>query len=148
MELRDWIASALIRIVHCMEKDWPNTISVASGIEVELCKIAMIEPTNSEEFLRFLLLSSEQFPEKLFAAGLPSHLKERISELLAQRLELARTKGRLVATGKLEQAAHCYHLQMGVENEIHNALEGHKMVVTCDCVTDAIQRLGWIAKAS
>ena len=147
MELNDHIANSLIRMVHSVAKDWPCVIRVELGIEDELRKTAMMEPTNSDEFLRFLLLSCQQFPERLFAAALPSHLQEPISELLERRFELGRRKEELVASEEFEQAANCSHMQQGLANEINHQLAGQNLVVTIDCVTDAIERLGWPAKA-
>jgi hypothetical protein len=48
-----------------------------------------------------------------------------------------------IEPGIFEQAANCSHTQQGLANEIKNQLAGQNLVVTIDCVTDAIERLGW-----
>ena len=63
MELTNHIANALIRMVGSMAKEWPSIVSIEPGLEEKLRQAAMSAPTNSEEFLRFLLLSCQPFPE-------------------------------------------------------------------------------------
>ena len=68
MALTDSIGNTLIQFVHSMPKDWPGIFSAQPGIEEELRQTALIEPTNSADFLRFLLSSRQQFLEQLFIA--------------------------------------------------------------------------------
>lgn len=145
MELTNPIANALIRMVDSMAKEWPSIVSIEPGLEEKLRQAAMSAPTNSEEFLRFLLLSCQPFPEKLFAAALPAHLRERVSPLLELRLELRKTKEELVASGRIEQAAECCELQDRLTNEIKSQLAEQFVVVTTGCVMNTIEQLGWPA---
>ena len=104
----------------------------------------MIEPTNSVEFLRFLL-SSQQFPEKLFIATLPVHLRASIADLLERRSEFRNRKEELVKAGNYAQAAKCRDNQRHLTDEIENQLADQHLVISIGCVADAIERLGWPA---
>ncbi len=146
MELADSIANSLIRTVHSLAKNWPGVIAVADGIEVELRQTAMMEPTNSVEFLRFLLSSRQSIPENLLTATLPAHLRVSVTELLERRYELRIRKEELVAAGSIEQAADCRDRQQKLTDEISSQLAGQKLAVTIGCVTEAIEHLGWPPK--
>ncbi|MFY7877191.1 MAG: hypothetical protein ACOVQM_17180 [Pirellula sp.] len=73
-------------------------------------------------------------------------MQEPISELLERRFELGRRKEELVASEEFEQAASFSHMQQELANEINLQLAGQNLVVTIDCVTDTLERLGWPAK--
>lgn len=143
MTLADSIGNSLIRIVHSMPKGWPNFFSVQPGIEDELRQIAMIEPTHSVDFLRFLLSSRHQFSEQLFIATLPLHLRPSIAGLLESRCGFRNRKEELVKAGNYEQAAEYRDNERKLTDEIENQLADQQLIITIGCVTDAIERLGW-----
>ena len=126
-----------------MPKDWPGIFSVQPGIEDDLRQTAMIEPTNSVDFLRFLLSSRQQFSEQLFIATLPVHLRPSVADLLKRRSGFRNRKEELVTARNYEQAAKCLGNQRNLTDEIENQLADQQLVITIGCVTDAIERLGW-----
>lgn len=143
MTLADSIGNSLIRIVHSLPKDWPNVFSVQPGIEDELRQAAVIEPIHSVDFLRFLLSSRHEFPEQLFIATLPVHLRPSITRLLERRSGFRNRKEELVTAGNFEQAAECRDSERNLTDEIESQLAGQHRVITIGCVWDAMERLGW-----
>ena len=143
MALTDSIGNTLIQFVHSMPKDWPGIFSAQPGIEEELRQTALIEPTNSSDFLRSLLSSRQQFREQLFIATLPVRLQPSIADLLERRSEFRNRKEELVTAGNHEQAAECLDNQRDLTDEIENQVADQQLVITIGSVTDAIERLGW-----
>lgn len=143
MALNDTIANSLIGAIYSMPRDWQRSISFQSGIEAELRKLSLIAPTNSVEFLRFLLTFRQRFREALLLSALPEHLCAPIGDLIERRSAIRDRKEKLVNERNYEQAANCLEIQKALTDELNRKLVGQTLFITVGNVTDAIRRIGW-----
>jgi len=143
MALTDTIANSLIGIIYSMPKDWQRSIRVQPGIEDEIRQLAVIAPTNSEDFLRFLLTSRQRLREALLASALPENLCKPVVDLLERRSAIREKKEKLVRERNLEQAEKCLGMQETLTQEINHSLAGSTFDISITNVTDAISRIGW-----
>ena len=143
LALNDTIEHALIATICSIPRDWQQFVSVDPGIEDDLRRLSITAPTNSVEFLRFLLSSRQQFREALLVSTLPEHLSAPIEELLDRRSAIRLKKEELVDERKFEDAAKCLERQKALTAELNNKLATQTLFVTIGNVTDAISRIGW-----
>lgn len=143
MELNDGIAKSLIRVVNLLLKDWDGAVELQPGIEDKLRQVALKEPTNSPEFLTFILKSRGRLGEAIFSSALPDHLRLTVQGLLDRQSEFRARKEGLVRSKDFEEAARCRDMQWKMKDAIQEQLAGQTLVVTIEHVEDAIDRIGW-----
>ena len=143
LALNDTIAHSLIGTICSIPREWQHCISLESGIEDELRQLSMTAPTNSVEFLRFLLASRQRLREAILISTLPEDLTAQIADLVARRSEMRSRKEVLVNERKFDEAARCLALQKSLTDELNNKLAGQALFVTIGNVTDAISQIGW-----
>ena len=126
-----------------MPKEWQPFIKFQSDIEAELRELAMTTPTNSVEFLRFLLAFRHRFREALLVSTLPEQSREPIVNLIERRSAIRDRKEKSVNEQDYEQAANFLKIQKSLTNELNDELAGQDLFITIANVTDAIGRIGW-----
>ncbi len=126
-----------------MPEEWQRRIDIPPEIESELKVLARNTPTNTGDFLDYLLRHRQRFREAVMLSAMPDRMRDEIGELMNRRFEIQAIKEKAVNEGSWEQAANYLENQDKLSGELNEKLIGQTLFVTIENVKQAIAQIGW-----
>lgn len=142
-ELQMAIDKRLNRLVARVAKRWEGVVQVSADLKKGLGVMARTPPTDSKQFMLFLLDQERPFYDAILLKTLPAEVVSSVTASLLHRAKILAGKEKAVAEHKFEEAAKLRDDYEKASEKLGVVIAAHQCIITLESVKAAFEELGW-----